>query len=105
MPQEIVPLPLPWKRPYKGLMIAELGATFRVERMDDGWRCTVQRGKERMVVLAKGLTRQRDGQCRAEAYAATLSEVRAAHDAAVVGTEGPHPEASARGVSVAPPQM
>lgn len=73
MTSEVVPIPLPWKRPYKGLMVAELGqATFRVERKEDGWTCGVQVEKKRMQVLARGLARQRDGQCRAEAFAATM---------------------------------
>jgi hypothetical protein len=77
MGRELVPITLPWKRPRKGLMVAELGATFQVERTERGWQVSVRSGK-RIVLLAKDLTRQRDGQCRAEAHAATMPEVIAA---------------------------
>lgn len=72
-----VPMPLPWKRPQKGLAVAEAGATFRVELGEDGWECSVTQGRKKQV-LAKGLQRQRDGLCRAEAHAASMPEVRAA---------------------------
>jgi hypothetical protein len=71
------PITLPWKRPEKGVSAAELGASFRVEQRDDGWHCTVRVGR-RAEVLATGLRRLRDAQCRAEAHAATLPEVIAA---------------------------
>lgn len=90
MTSEVVPVPLPWKRPYKGLMVAELGlASFRVERKEDGWTCGVQVDKERMQVLARGLVRQRDGQCRAEAYAASLPEEIKARQSPTAQPEGP----------------
>jgi hypothetical protein len=90
MTSEVVPIPLPWKRPYKGLMVAELGlASFRVERKEDGWTCGVQVDKKRMQVLAKGLARQRDGQCRAEAYAATLPEEIKARQSPTAQPGGP----------------
>jgi hypothetical protein len=73
----IEPITLPWKRPEKGVSAAELGASFRVEQREDGWHCTVRVGR-RAEVLATGLRRLRDAQCRAEAHAATLPEVAAA---------------------------
>ena len=73
----IEPVTLPWKRPEKGVSAAELGASFRVEQREDGWHCTVKAGR-RVEVLATGLRRLRDAQCRAEAHAATLPEVAAA---------------------------
>jgi hypothetical protein len=73
----IEPITLPWKRPEKGVSAAELGASFRVEQREDGWHCTVRVGR-RAEVLATGMRRLRDAQCRAEAHAATLPEVAAA---------------------------
>jgi len=77
MATRIEPITLPWKRPEKGVSAAELGASFRVEQREDGWHCTVRVGR-RAEVLATGLRRLRDAQCRAEAHAATLPEVIAA---------------------------
>jgi hypothetical protein len=71
------PVTLPWKRPGKGVSAAELGASFRVEQREDGWHCTVKVGR-RVEVLATGMRRLRDAQCKAEAHAATLPEVAAA---------------------------
>ena len=73
----IEPVTLPWKRPEKGVSAAELGASFRVEQREGGWHCTVKVGR-RVEVLATGMRRLRDAQCRAEAHAATLPEVAAA---------------------------
>ena len=73
----IEPVTLPWKRPEKGVSAAELGASFRVEQREGGWYCTVKVGR-RVEVLATGMRRLRDAQCRAEAHAATLPEVMAA---------------------------
>ncbi len=73
----VEPITLPWKRPEKGVSAAELGASFRVEQREDGWHCTVRVGR-RAEVLATGLRRLRDAQCRAEAHAATMPEVLAA---------------------------
>ena len=75
----IEPVTLPWKRPEKGVSVAEMGASFRVELREDGWHCTVNVGR-RAEVLAAGLRRLRDAQCRAEAHAATLPEVAAARE-------------------------
>jgi len=90
----IEPITLPWKRPEKGVSAAELGASFRVEQREDGWHCTVRVGR-RAEVLATGMRRLRDAQCRAEAHAATLPEVAAAlaeAQAAKVATRGKTPE-------------
>jgi hypothetical protein len=87
----IEPITLPWKRPEKGVSAAELGASFRVEQREDGWHCTVRVGR-RTEVLATGMRRLRDAQCRAEAHAATLPEVAAAlaqADAARAAAKGP----------------
>ena len=65
----IEPVTLPWKRPEKGVSAAELGASFRVEQREGGWHCTVKVGR-RVEVLATGMRRLRDAQCRAEAHAA-----------------------------------
>ncbi len=73
------PITLPWKRPEKGVSVAEMGASFRVEQREDGWHCTVNVGR-RAEVLATGLRRLRDAQCRAEAHAATLPAVAAARE-------------------------
>ena len=75
----IEPITLPWKRPERGVSVAEMGASFRVEQRDDGWHCTVKIGRQ-AEVLATGLRRLRDAQCRAEAHAATLPEVAAARE-------------------------
>jgi len=87
----IEPITLPWKRPEKGVSAAELGASFRIEQREDGWHCTVRVGR-RAEVLATGMRRLRDAQCRAEAHAATLPEVAAAlaqADAAKAPAKGP----------------
>ncbi len=75
----IEPITLPWKRPERGVSVAEMGASFRVEQREDGWHCTVNVGR-RAEVLATGLRRLRDAQCRAEAHAATLPVVAAARE-------------------------
>ena len=75
----IEPVTLPWKRPEKGVSVADMGAHFRVDLREDGWHCTVKVGR-RAEVLASGLRRLRDAQCRAEAHAATLPEVAAARE-------------------------
>lgn len=90
MQRELVPITLPWKRPRKGLVVAEVGVTFQVERTNRGWQVSVKSGK-RTTILARELTRQRDGQCRAEAHAATMPEVLAAlaNQVAEVGSSEP----------------
>ena len=89
----VEPITLPWKRPEKGVSAAELGASFRVEQREDGWHCTVRVGR-RAEVLATGLRRLRDAQCRAEAHAATMPEVLAAK--AKAESEGANPAAKER---------
>ncbi|MBA3549664.1 MAG: hypothetical protein H0T76_24565 [Nannocystis sp.] len=94
----IEPITLPWKRPEKGVSAAELGASFRIEQREDGWHCTVRVGR-RAEVLATGMRRLRDAQCRAEAHAATLPEVAAAlaqADAAKTAAKGPDYKVSRR---------
>ena len=90
----IEPITLPWKRPEKGVSAAELGASFRVEQREDGWHCTVRVGR-RAEVLATGLRRLRDAQCRAEAHAATMPEVVTALAAAKAEAAKPAAKAEA----------